>query len=346
MKTLKKRPYLHILMLTIWAILSAFLWYFYIKGMINNTFFTSEVPMWLYVITVILLVLNTLFITYFWLNGVKDFIYVVWYRLSKNKLLSSYKEVIETDVSDVNDKVLLLYCTCNDFEPECLDESIKQKYKNYEVVILDDSSKDEYKIRIDEYAKERNIKVIRRKDRKGFKAGNINNYLLSEEVKQSDYKYIVILDSDEIIPNDFIIKCLQYFKHYNNVGIVQCTHIATRNKNFFMNLFHIGVNSHWSCYQVMKDKYGFSSMLGHGAMIKRECYEAANGFPELVAEDLCLSIELKNIGYTVAFAPNIICQEEYPVDYLAFKKRHSKWTQGNLEFIKSYTGKILKSKMK
>ena len=32
---------------------------------------------------------------------------------------------------------------------------------------------------------------------------------------------------------------------------------------------------------------------------------------------------MKNINKTVAFAPNIICQEEYPVDYIAFKKRQA-----------------------
>ena len=113
-----------------------------------------------------------------------------------------------------------------------------------------------------------------------------------------------------------------------------------------MNLFHIGVNSHWPTYQTMKHFYGFSTMLGHGAMIKRDCYEKAGGFPPLVAEDLCLSIEARAHGYFVAFAPNIVCREEYPIDYVAFKKRHSKWTQGNLEFIKRYTGKIARSKMK
>jgi cellulose synthase/poly-beta-1,6-N-acetylglucosamine synthase-like glycosyltransferase len=95
----------------------------------------------------------------------------------------------------------------------------------------------------------------------------------------------------------------------------------------------------------MKHFYGFSTMLGHGAMIKRDCYEKAGGFPPLVAEDLCLSIEARNAGYLVAFAPNIVCREEYPIDYVAFKKRHSKWTQGNLEFIKKYTGRIARSKM-
>lgn len=346
MKKLGKSPALHVVMILIWAILACLLWYFYVSGIISlheQEALSKNIA--LYVTTIVLLVLNGIFITYFWLNGVKDFLYMFWYWISHKRLEKGYEYVLNQDVSEINDKVIMLYCTCNDFEGECLELSMQQHYSNVETIILDDSSKQEYKDQVNEFAAKHGLKVIRRKDRKGFKAGNINNYLKSEEARSLDYKYIVILDSDEIIPHDFISKCLQYFKGYDNVGIVQCTHIATRNRNFFQNLFHIGVNSHWNCYQTMKDRYGFSSMLGHGAMIRRECYEKAGGFPEMVAEDLCLSIEMKNVGYTVAFAPNIVCQEEYPIDYIAFKKRHSKWTQGNLEFIKGYTGKILKSKM-
>jgi membrane glycosyltransferase len=58
-----------------------------------------------------------------------------------------------------------------------------------------------------------------------------------------------------------------------------------------------------------------------------------------------MSIEARNKGYYTAFAPDIVCEEEYPISYLAFKKRHSKWTQGNMEFIKKYTWRIITSKM-
>src|SRR5207248_2023304 len=56
-------------------------------------------------------------------------------------------------------------------------------------------------------------------------------------------------------------------------------------------------------------------------------------------------IELRNRGYFVAFADDIVCFEQYPISYLAFKKRHSKWTQGNMEFIRAYTHKIILSQM-
>ena len=344
---MKKSPMLYLVMLLIWTALTIVLWFNFVKSFVNVPFIEGvTITNTVRVLAIILLIFNAIFISYFWLNGVKDFIYVIWYYITKKELNKKYRRVINTDLSNVNDKVLMLYCTCNDFDGESLEKCMQQTYKNVETIILDDSNDEKYKKEIDDFVSKHKVKVVRRGNRVGFKAGNINYYLMSDECKSQGYDYVVILDSDEIIPSNYIVESLKYFYTYSNIGIVQANHISTRNRNFFMKLFHIGVNSHWPTYQTMKHFYGFSTMLGHGAMIKRECYEKAGGFPNLVAEDLCLSIEARNAGYYVAFAPNIICEEEYPIDYVAFKKRHSKWTQGNLEFIKKYTGKIAKSKMK
>ena len=344
---IKKSPALYLTMLLVWTVLTVFLWTNFLPKIIDAPFFEGRrISIVMQVGARILLAFNGIFISYFWLNGVKDFIYVIWYYAFRRRLYKRYYSVIDTDVSRANDKILMAYCTCNDFDGDSLDKSMKQSYQNFDVVILDDSTTEEYKEKVNEFALARGIKVVRRKDRNGFKAGNINNYFFSEECKAKNYAFYVILDSDEILPENYLYESLKYFYAYDNVGLVQANHISDRNRNFFMKLFHVGVNSHWPTYQTMKHFYGFSTMLGHGAMIKRECYEKAGGFPPLVAEDLCLSIEARNAGYFVAFAPNIVCREEYPIDYVAFKKRHSKWTQGNLEFIKKYTKKIARSKMR
>ena len=342
-----KSPVLYIFLFTMWSVLLVFLW----KSFIFNIRYvplniranpSSTLLFW----ARFLLFINGIFISYFWLNGVKDFIYVIWFFVAKKALFAHYKVLEKVDIKGANDKVLLVYCTCNDFDGGSLEKSLNQTYKNTRAVILDDSNDKKYQKEIDTFAKSHNIKVVRRKNRQGFKAGNINNYLLGRECqKDGSYDYCVILDSDEIIPSNFVEEALKYFYLDARIGIVQANHVSTRNRNFFMKLFHIGVNSHWITYQTMKNFYGFSTMLGHGAMIKKECIDVCSGFPNLVAEDLCLSIEARNRDYFVVFAPNIICEEEYPIDYVAFKKRHSKWTQGNLEFIKNYTGKIIKSPM-
>jgi cellulose synthase/poly-beta-1,6-N-acetylglucosamine synthase-like glycosyltransferase len=288
-----------------------------------------------------LVAISTLFIMYFWLNGTKDLIYTIYYFLTRKKFeLPKDGEWREKHGNSADKKIVAVYCTFNDFNRESLEGCMNQDYPNVSFVILDDSTQEAYLKQIDDFAYEKNIEVVRRTNKEGFKAGNLNNFL-----QKGDYDFFIILDSDEVIPSNFTTRCLDYFAHYPNAGIVQANHVATRNRNKFMRLFAIGVDSHWPTYQTVKHHHGFLSLLGHGAMISRECYNAAGGFPHLVAEDLCMSIEARNKGYYTAFAPDIMCEEEYPISYLAFKKRHSKWTQGNMEFIKTYTWRIMKSKM-
>ena len=292
-------------------------------------------------LVITLVIMSTAFIMYFWLNGIKDIIYTAYFYLFRSRFnLPPEGEWRRQHGSTADQRVVAVYCTYNDFNAESLEACMNQDYPLVKYVILDDSTDEAYVNEVDAFAEAHNIEVVRRTDRTGFKAGNLNNYL-----KSAEYDYFIILESDEIIPSNFITRCLDYFAYYKNAGIVQASHVATRNRNKFMSLFAIGVDSHWPTYQTVKHYNGFLSLLGHGAMISRECYFAAGGFPHLVAEDLCMSIEARNKEYYTAFAPDITCEEEYPISYLAFKKRHSKWTQGNVEFIKKYTWRIITSKM-
>lgn len=285
--------------------------------------------------------LSGIFISYFWLNGIKDLIYTLMFHGNRGLLsLRVPADAAPSPDPESVPSVALLYCTCDDFSPAALAACLDQSHPRTRAVILDDSKTEQSRQQVDAFAAEHGIEVVRRPDRTGFKAGNLNHYL-----RTADYDYFVILDSDEIIPRDFTRRCLDYFRHYPKAGVVQANHVATRNRNSFMGRFHPGVDSHWPAYQSVKNRFGFLSLLGHGAMVSRECYQAADGFPHLVAEDLCFSIEARNAGYLVVFAPDVVCEEEFPVSYHAFKKRHSKWAQGNMEFLKRYSLRILTSRM-
>lgn len=178
-KKLRKSPVLYIMMFIIWGALAGFLWYCFITNLKNLTFRDGVTPSQVrLVFAEIIIILNAIFITYFWLNGVKDFIYVIWYYCARWKLAKLYHPVIDTDVSKANDRVLFLYCTCNDFDGNSLLKCMHQKYNNYKAVILDDSTNKEYIDKIDEFSKEHGIEVVRRENHIGFKAGNINHYLI------------------------------------------------------------------------------------------------------------------------------------------------------------------------
>lgn len=345
----KKKNSLYIVFTTLLLLMTAFLsWYFtislqHIPFQNEESFPPSQAK---YIAGLIFCILNCICIYYFWINGLKDLLYVIWFNLFKRLLFKKYEKIANKNIKGAKDKVLLVYCTCNDFNDQALYKSMQQDWKYFDVVILDDSKNPEYIKQVNKFAKQHNIKVVRRENSEGFKAGNINNYLKSQECRNKNYDYFVILDSDEIIPHNFIEECLKYFYTFTNVGVVQANHISNNNKNAFMSLFHHSVNSHFTTYLTMKSEYGFHYTMGHGVMIKKDVYELVNGFPHVVAEDIAFSVEVREKNYLSIFAPNIVCEEEFPINYAAFKKRHRKWMQGNLEFMKKYFKKVSVGKAK
>ena len=346
---MRKSSSVYSVVLGAWVLCSAFL--LITCGMILYDLVQSGQPQSKIVTVGILLVCNALMLAYMWLGSVKDFMFSFLYLVFGKKLMKRYDSIINIPKEKLdalkkdgkNPRVLLLYCTCNDFNADALDECMKQNYDNFTTVILDDSSNETYKAQIDEFAKKRKgqVCVQRRKDRKGFKAGNLNHYLKG----RTDYDYFVVLDSDERIPADYITEMLKYYAYSPDVGVVQAAHKATKGSNLFQNLMGLSVKSNGKICQVMKNFYGSNALIGHGMAISRECYEATNGFPQVVAEDISFAVDVKNSGYRVLYAPNILCKEEFPVNYLCLKKRQAKWVQGNVEFMKKYNQSITDSKM-
>ena len=156
----------------------------------------------------------------------------------------------------------------------------------------------------------------------------------------------MVLDSDEIIPPDYIVSALKYFDNFGNCGAVQAKHRASEGTNAFQSLMGMCVLSNGSTVQIVKNFYGANALMGHGMMISRQCYRKTSGFPLVVAEDISFAVDIKNAGYEIIYAPDIECTEEFPVNYVSLKKRQCKWTQGNLESMRKYDGDINKSDMK
>lgn len=338
-KSMKKKPTLYIIILVAWLCCTAFLVYSLTRiAMGLNGYGTVKT-----VFIIALLAINTAVLAVLWFGSIKDLTFFIAYAVLHKKLDRQYKEVEKyAEIPDPAPRVLLVYCTCNDFNPKALSACRKQNYSNFKTVILDDSSDLKYRREVNKYrTRHSNVEVVRRADRTGYKAGNLNNYLQG----RTDYDYFVVLDSDEVIPPDYIAKVLKYFNYNRNCGAVQAKHIAKKGENVFQRLMGLSVGSNSTTVQVIKNFYGANALIGHGMTVSRACYEATGGFPLVVAEDISFAVDIKNAGMDIIYAPDIVCYEEFPVNYVSLKKRQCKWTQGNLEYMKKYGRQINGCKM-
>ncbi len=239
--------------------------------------------------------------------------------------------------------VALLYTTCNDFVEASALSCVSQRYPSFTVYLLDDSSDPAFRARVDAFAARHpaRVRVVRRPDRRGFKAGNINHALTRATCGEPLF---ALADADEILPPDFLSRTARYLLADPSCGFVQANHRANpRAATSFAATLGQGIDVHWRWYQPLRNRYGFVMLLGHGALLRRAAWRAVGGFPELVSEDLAFALRIREQGWRGRFAEDVVCYEDFPEDMRAFRVRHMKWTRGTCEFLSREMWRALRS---
>jgi len=230
-----------------------------------------------------------------------------------------------------NPKVAIIYTTMNDVVPECL-SVIDQSYP-CDVFVLDDSSEAENRKIVDKIANEKNFKILRRKERKNFKAGAINNWI---SLYGRNYDYFVLLDSDSFIPRDWVEKTLEYAEHPFNSkiaifqGLINLWNLDNKFIRTLAGLRKLGQD----IWEVKLGNYLDAVFCyGHNCMIRMKPVLEIGGFVEgYVSEDFGTAVKLAENGYKTRFVP-LHTYEAQPENIRGFIKRQYKWTRGSMEFL-------------
>ena len=316
------RPFMYITIFGLWALV--LMWF---QGRLWQLLDLAFSPM-----SYLILILFILFIDLAWLYGIFNLVVIV-FGVIYNMFHKKPEDVLAQMRLSNYPSIAILYTTCNDFVEESVLSCVNQDYCNFTVYILDDSSEEHYKKEIDTFASqfEDSVKVIRRSDRSGFKAGNMNHGL---QYHATDEPYFAIADADEILPPDFLKKLVPVMEADNKCGFVQANHQCNPNHTSpLAESMGVGIDIHWKYYQPLRNAYGFVMFLGHGALLRRACWEAIGGFPHLVSEDLAFAIDIREKGYRGRFVRDVVCYEDFPDTVRSFRIRHMKWTRGTCEFL-------------
>lgn len=284
-----------------------------------------------------------LFIEFAWLYGLYN-IGIIIFALIYRYFHTGRNIPVPSQIKGQEAAVAILYTVCNDFARKSAESCVKQAYPTFKVYVLDDSSDPTCKAEVDAFARDYAdlVQVVRRPDRKAFKAGNMNHGLSRAAISEP---YFAIADADEILPPDFLTKLVPIMENDPACGFIQANHRANpAQKGKLAKNLGIGIDLHWKWYQPLRNKYGFVMFLGHGAILRRTCWEEIGGFPDIVSEDLGFAIRIREKGYRGRFVEDVVCYEDFPEDVRSFRIRHMKWTRGTCEFLYKEAGALIKSK--
>ena len=193
------------------------------------------------------------------------------------------------------------------------------------VWLLDDGRRDELEM----LAEHHGAGYLRRHDRRGAKAGNLNHAL-----RQTDAAHVVVLDCDHVPHADFLERTLGYLEepgvafvqapqyYANNAASPVCAAAAAQQNLFFG--------------PIARGKEGLGTMMctGTNVVFRRDALEAVGGFPETtVTEDFLLSVRLSEEGWRGVYLSEVVAAGLGPEDMASYVSQQQRWARGCLSAI-------------
>lgn len=209
--------------------------------------------------------------------------------------------------------------------PDEIDELLKslvhQKYPQpYEIVVVEDGSTIICKEVVKKYADVLNISYYY-KPNSG--PGDSRNY----GMKEAKGDYFIILDSDCIIPEDYLLEVDAFLTR----NFVDCFGGPDRAHESFSDI-QKAINQSMTSFLTTGGIRGGSEKLGKfqprsfNMGISKKAFEASNGFGKIhPGEDPDLSIRLWNLGFKTTLIPNAYVFHKRRIDWEKFYKQVNKF---------------------
>jgi exo-beta-1,3-glucanase (GH17 family) len=232
-----------------------------------------------------------------------------------------------------------IHLACYNEPPEMvivtLDSLAALDYQNYEVLVIDNNTKnpDVWKP-VQEYCEKlgKRFRFFHLEPWPGYKAGALN-FGLKETDPAADV--VAVIDADYEVRADWLSSLTGHF-HDPKVAVVQCpqAHREFEHNTFrrmtaweYDGFFRIG----------MHHRNERNAIIQHGTMtmVRRTALEGTGGWSEwTICEDAELGLRLMHAGYDLVYVDEPMGKGLTPADFKAYKSQRYRWAFGAMQILK------------
>ena len=198
--------------------------------------------------------------------------------------------------------------------PTCLNSVLRNSYKDYELILVDDGSTDKSIEVIEGFLKkDKRIKLLRNHKNLGAAASR------NRAIKKASGKYIVFLDNDTEVTYNWLVKIIEPLDKDSQIGGVQSLLLDFNNRDLIQTgggllIPHTGWLAplyQWTKYKEMKDKITSKEIIAVSASlaVRKEIVDLISGFDEKEAvytEDLDFCWRIWISGYKIILFPDSV----------------------------------------
>lgn len=219
----------------------------------------------------------------------------------------------------------------------------------HEIQVLDDSS-DETREIVDRCAsrlgaKGVTIRVVRRPDRHGYKAG-----ALAYGLERAAGEYVAIFDSDFVPPRDFLRRAVPLLDADPKLACLQgrWAHL-NREESWLTEAQALGIDGHFAIEQGARAWNGLMmNFNGTGGIWRRVAIEdpAVGGWSgDTLTEDLDLSYRAQLAGWKLDYCLDLACPAELPGTVEALKSQQRRWATGSIQVARKLLPRIWRARL-
>ncbi len=167
---------------------------------------------------------------------------------------------------------------------------------------------------------------MHRENRRGYKAGALNDVL-----KSINTKYFAVFDADQVPLPEFLTEILPIMEEDDKIALIQVpqryvnnnTHVA-KGANDIQEVFYNFITQGKSLEDSM-----FSC--GSNVLYRTSIIKKVGGFDEQnVTEDLATSIKIHEAGYKTIYYNRPLASGEAPETLNSYFIQQSRWSQGSM----------------
>ncbi|QQS61256.1 MAG: glycosyltransferase [Candidatus Moraniibacteriota bacterium] len=215
---------------------------------------------------------------------------------------------------------------------QTLDTLAHLEYKNFEVLIIDNNTKDSAiwkPVKIFSQTLGERFHFFHVDPLSGFKAGSLN-YLLKRISKKAEY--IAVIDADYIVKSDFLLTALSYFSQ-ESIALVQFPQ-HYRNRNEKNQPIADEYRHFFGIYMNMANHLDCVPSTGTISVYRSKILKLLCGFRgEALTEDADVGLRMYEAGYRGIYVDRLVGYGLMPYDLEAYKHQKWRWAFGNAQSL-------------
>lgn len=206
------------------------------------------------------------------------------------------------------------------------------------VMVLDDSTRPERAEPIREFCraheKDCQILYLHRADRRGYKAGALNDGL---EQVPDDVNLIGVIDSDYVVEPEFLRETVGYFVD-PGIGWLQTPQdYRNRHESFLTEQYYMADAYFYRAVLPSRNEENSIIFCGTMGLLRKQALLEVGGWGEqYITEDSELSLRLVDAGWNSLYINTTYGRGLIPATFEGYKKQHFRWAFGGGKILRGH----------